>query len=110
MTNNSADWPLDIEDFIVRKQHEIAQQQARRYQNIGLIAGNVAGELNTLLTNLVTEISQARDLLPAENSFQARFSKTCTIAEQAAELCNQLLDCVNNYQVNTNQDQGNCPQ
>ncbi|MCA9938811.1 MAG: hypothetical protein KC418_09220 [Anaerolineales bacterium] len=98
---NSADWSPTIEDFIIRKQHEIARQQARRYENIGLLAGSVAAELDTLLRCLVTEMSQARDLLPAEDPAQAHFSQTYLIAEQAAELCSQFLDCVNGCQAST---------
>jgi signal transduction histidine kinase len=74
-----------------RRRLERRVQDAQRLESLGLLAGGVAHRFNNLLVGVLGNASLAKDMVPADSPARAALEGIETSAQQAAELCGQML-------------------
>jgi PAS domain S-box-containing protein len=74
-----------------RRRLERRVQDAQRLESLAVLAGGVAHRFNNLLVGMLGNASLARDLVPPDSPARAALEGIETSAQQAAELCGQML-------------------
>ena len=78
-------------DITQRKLGEEALRQAQRLESLGVLAGGVAHDFNTLLTSILGHCNLAALGLPADSPVQAFLDQIEKASVRAAELTRQML-------------------
>ncbi len=66
-------------------------QESHRLESLGVLAGGVAHRFNNLLVGVLGNASLAREMLPSDAAARAALEGIEQAAQQAAELCAQML-------------------
>jgi PAS domain S-box-containing protein len=74
-----------------RRRLERRVQDAQRLESLGVLAGGVAHRFNNLLVGVLGNASLAKGLVPPGSTTRAALEGIETAAQQAAELCGQML-------------------
>ncbi|MGQ9774396.1 ATP-binding protein [Chloroflexus sp.] len=74
-----------------RCQIESQMLQTQKLESLGLLAGGIAHDFNNLLTGIMGHTSLALIDLPPNHELQPHLTAIDQAAQQAAELCHQLL-------------------
>jgi len=74
-----------------RGQLEARMQQAQKLEQLGLLAGGVAHDLNNLLAAILGHAGLARQDLPSDSTVLPQIDEIINAAQRAAEMTQQLL-------------------
>jgi signal transduction histidine kinase len=74
-----------------RQRLERRVQEAQRLESLGVLAGGVAHRFNNLLVGVLGNASLAKEMVPPGSPARAALEEIETSAQQAAELCGQML-------------------
>jgi PAS domain S-box-containing protein len=66
-------------------------QESQRLESLGVLAGGVAHRFNNLLVGIMGNASLAREMVPGESPARPALEGIEHAAQQAAELCGQML-------------------
>ncbi|MBU1239886.1 PAS domain S-box protein, partial [Myxococcota bacterium] len=81
-----------VEALRERLEFEEQLHDAQRLESLGVLAGGVAHDFNNLLTTIIGNTELLRDGVTGSEQMELHVAEIFHAAEQAADLCRQLLD------------------
>jgi PAS domain S-box-containing protein len=82
---------LVFRDVTTQQRMEEELARASRLESLGVLAGGIAHDFNNILTAVVTNVSLAEAVLPAEHPARARLAGAGRACTRARDLTRQLL-------------------